>query len=465
MIISRKTIYSAIALILFISLGLFAALRSNTNNLKRNADVKKTNKLEAMVMANTDDKVYLQDSDNIIYTFSKEDIDANIGSLLQVEYTGELDRNKDLQDNNIVGYSESEDVVDKNGIPNSWMDNGIFSKYYILANKRLKKMSLDEKIGQLLLVRYPDNDDLAIKAIKDYKLGGYLFFERDFKDKTAKDVVKRSSKLQKISDIPLLMAVDEEGGRVVRISSNPNLVDEPFKSSRELYQSGGFELIKKDTINKSEILKNLGLNLNLAPVVDVSTDPDDYMYYRSLGEDTDKTSTYAKTVIEASKDSGVSYTLKHFPGYGNNDDTHDSSSTDNRSYNDILNNDIPPFKAGIKAGAEAVLVSHNIVNDIDPDNPASLSPSIHNLLRNELAFTGIIMTDDIAMGALSGIDNTTVKAIAAGNDIIITTDYKKSFNEIKTAVNNGTLDENLINKLAFRVLAWKYYKGLLIDIK
>lgn len=465
MIINRKIIYSTIALILFIIIGLFAVMGSNTDGLKRKSNISEVNTFDAMVMANTDDKIYLQDSDNIIYTFSRSDIDANIGSLLQVEYTGELDRNKDIQDNQIIGYSEVDNSVDKNGIPTSWLDNGIFIKYYILANKRLKKMSLDEKIGQLLLVRYPDSDDTALKAINKYKLGGYLFFEKDFRDLDAKSVVKRSQSLQKNSDIPLLMAVDEEGGRVVRVSSNPKLVDEAFKSSRELYQSGGFDLIKKDTINKSEVLNNLGLNLNLAPVVDVSTDPDDYMYYRSLGEDTEKTSTYAETVIKASKDTGVSYTLKHFPGYGNNDDTHNASSTDNRSYNDILNNDIPPFRAGIDAGAEAVLVSHNIVSDIDADNPASLSPSIHNLLRNELSFTGIIMTDDIAMGALDGIDNVTLKALTSGNDIIITTDYEESFNEIKNAVNNGTLDENLINKLAFRVIAWKYYKGLMIDIK
>lgn len=465
MIINRKIVYSIVALVLVVSFGIFAALRSNIDGLVQKSKVNEVNSFDAMVMAMGEDTVILQDKDNIIYTFSKDDIDANIGSLLQVEYTGDLDKNKDIQDNNIINYSEKDNSVDKNGIPTSWLDDGIFSKYYILANKRLKKMTLDEKIGQLLLVRYPDSDTLALKAIDNYKLGGYLFFEKDFKDKTAKDVIKRSQSLQKESKIPLLMAVDEEGGRVVRVSSNPNLVDEAFKSSRELYQTGGFDLIKKDTINKSEILSNLGLNLNLGPVVDISTDPDDYMYYRSLGENTEKTSTYAKTVIEASKNGSVSYTLKHFPGYGNNDDTHDASSVDNRSYNDILNNDIPPFRAGIDAGGEAVLVSHNIVNDIDADNPASLSPSIHNLLRNELSFTGIIMTDDIAMGALDSIDNVAVKAITAGNDIIITTDYEDSFNSIKDAVNNGVVDEGLIDKLAFRVLAWKYYKGLMIDIK
>ena len=271
--------------------------------------------------------------------------------------------------------------------------------------------------------------------------------------------------LQKNSKIPLLTAVDEEGGKVVRVSSNPNLASTPFKSPSELYKSGGLDLIRQDTKDKSDLLKNLGLNVNLAPVVDVSTNPDDYMYSRSLQQDTSITSNFAKTVIEASKGTGVSYTLKHFPGYGNNADTHTGSATDTRTLDDIKNNDLPPFKSGINAGAEAVLVSHNIVNSIDPDNPASLSPSVHNLLRNDLGFTGIIITDDLAMGATSTLDNAHVKAVLAGNDLIITTDYEESVNSIKAAINDGTISQDMVDKLAFRVLAWKYYKGLMLNVK
>ena len=125
---------------------------------------------------------------------------------------------------------------------------------------------------------------------------------------------------------------------------------------------------------------------------------------------------------------------------------------------------MPPFKAGIDVGAEAVLVSHNIVTSIDNQNPASLSTSVHNLLRNDMNFTGIIMTDNLDMGALSTVDNVVVKAVLAGNDLIITTDYKKDIETLKSAVYNGTISEELIDKLAFRVLAWKYYKGLLFEI-
>lgn len=422
-------------------------------------DTKSTKKLEATVIAIDNDSISVQDNNNIIYTFNNQTINTNIGDKIVIEYTGLLNKNYNIQDNEIIDYTIATIEKNENGIPKSWLDDGIFSQYYILANDKLQELTLEEKISQLLLVRYPDNNPIG--ELVKYQFGGYLFFEKDFKDKTKKEVQNMMTSLQKSAKIPILTAVDEEGGKVVRISSNPNLVSEKFKSSQQLYALGGFETIKNDTINKSNLLNSLGINLNLAPVVDVSTNPNDYMYERSFGQNTELTSTYAKTVINASKNLGVSYTLKHFPGYGNNDDTHNGITVDNRDYDDIVNNDLPPFKAGIDVGAEAVLVSHNIVANIDSSNPASLSTSIHNLLRNELNFTGIIITDDLAMGAISSINNATIKAILSGNDLIITTDYIESINEIKTAINDGTISEDLIDKLAFRVLAWKYYKGLM----
>ena len=330
-----------------------------------------------------------------------------------------------------------------------------------MAYNKLKTLSLDEKIGQLLLVRYPDSNQ--IEDLKKYKLSGFVFYEKDFKNKTKNEVINMIDKLQNNSSIPLLTAVDEEGGKVIRVSSNSNLVSEPFKSPSDLYNSGGFAKIKEDTKYKSEILYSLGLNVNLAPVVDVSTDSSDYIYERTLKQDTSKVKEYAKTVIEASKGTNVSYTLKHFPGYGSNSDTHLGSSTSSKSYDDILSIDIPPFKAGIDAGAEAVLVSHNIVSSIDSSSPSSLSINTHNILRDDLNFTGVIITDDLDMNALNNIDDKVIKALLAGNNLIITTNYEESFNEIKNAINNNELSEDTIDKLVFKVLAWKYYKGLFLS--
>ena len=340
-----------------------------------------------------------------------------------------------------------------------YKNNSLFGKYYKKSLRKLKNMSIDQKIGQLLLVRYPEEEQKDV--LKKYQFGGYLFFAKDFRNKTKDEVISMINDLQSTSKIPILTAVDEEGGVVVRVSSNPNLRSERFLSSQKLYELGGFDKIKEDTIEKSNLLKELGLNLNLAPVVDVSTNKDDYMYERSIGQNSDITAEYAKTVISASKGSGVSYTLKHFPGYGNNIDTHTASSIDNRSLDDIEKNDLPPFKAGIEAKAEAILVSHNIVDSIDNKNPASISPKVHKLLRKNLNFSGIVITDDLEMGATKDIEDKSVKAILAGNDLLIVTDYLESINEIKNAINNKIITENYLDKKVLKILEWKYYKKLL----
>ena len=326
------------------------------------------------------------------------------------------------------------------------------------AEQYLKQMTLDEKIGQLFLVRFPTNE--ATKLVSEYYIGGYVLFGRDFNGKTKEQVIEMINEVQSASKTPLLTAVDEEGGTVVRISNNKTLADEKFKSPSALYNEGGFDLIKQDTLNKSALLKELGINLNLAPVVDVS-DSSDYMYERTLKQNVELTEEFAKTVIEASKDSGVSYTLKHFPGYGHNSDTHKNSSNDTRTYDEIKNKAVPPFKAGIEAGAEAILISHNIIECMDNENPASISKAVHELLRNDLNFKGIIITDDIAMSAVSNIENVYVKAVSSGNNLIITSDCQTAIKQIKDAIENGALTEEQIDDLVEKTITWKYYKGLM----
>lgn len=337
--------------------------------------------------------------------------------------------------------------------------NEIFSDYYTKANNTLKNMTLDEKISQLFLVRVPDN---SIEEVSKYRFGGYILFSKDTKNLTKEELKNKIETWQSVSKIPLLIAVDEEGGTVVRISNNKKIRDSKFKSSQELYNEGGFELIKNDTIQKNNLLYELGINVNLAPVADISTNENDYIYSRSFGKDVLETSKYIKTVIRASKSTNVSNVLKHFPGYGSNLDTHTGISIDNRTIEDFRKNDFLPFKSGIEEGAEAILVSHNIINNIE-NIPASLSKNIHNILRNELNFTGIIMTDDLAMSAIKNYvnDSPSVMALKAGNDLIIITDYLTGINDIKEALKNGDLEESLIDKAVLRVLSWKYYKNLL----
>ncbi len=343
------------------------------------------------------------------------------------------------------------------------------NNYTKKAEEKLKELTEEEVIAQLFLVGTHTTSDL--EKLKEKQFGGYLFFSDFFKDKTEEQIKSDIKKFNEVSKVPLLIAVDEEGGNVVRVSNNKKLINESFKYSSEIYQNGGFEAISEDTINKSKFLSNLGINLNLAPVVDICENETDYMYKRSFKQGKELTSTFTKTVIKASKKSNVSYTLKHFPGYGNNVDTHKTTSVDQRTYEDIYNNDLEPFRVGIEEGAEAILISHNVVTSIDPQKPASLSNKIHKLLREDLKFEGIIITDAMNMGAIADEYETKeaiVSAISAGNDIIIVTidkTSKETYDDIikivKTGISNNKITKEDVYKKAKNIIAWKYYKGML----
>ena len=353
--------------------------------------------------------------------------------------------------------NENDDMKEnKNNILN---DNGIFSNYYEQALEKLKAMSLDEKIAQVLLVRVPK--DNGIEVLSQYQFGGYLLFARDTMNTTKEDFINKIIAYQNVSKIPLIVAVDEEGGSVNRISINPNLVEEPFRSSADLYREGGLDLIDEDTRRKNSILEELGINFNLAPVVDIASE-NSFIYKRTLGTDLDVLNEYVKRTINISKESKVSYCLKHFPGYGDNVDTHTGMAEDFRYLNELEIKDLIPFKTGIENGAEAILVNHNILVNIDNSSPASLSMVIHNILRNNLGFTGIIVTDDLYMDAIKNYyDRPVIRALEAGNDLIIINDYGSGINEIKDAINNNSFDINILDKAVLRVLSWKYYKGLI----
>lgn len=315
-------------------------------------------------------------------------------------------------------------------------------------------MTTEEKVGQILFVRCVEDE--YIDSLMAVNPGGILMFARDFDDLTAEEVTSKIQGYQEKSNIPLIIGVDEEGGTVVRVSSNPNLASEKFKSPQDIYSNGGMDLIVSDATEKSNLLLSLGINMNLAPVADTSVNPSDYIYDRSLGEDAYLTSEYVSKTVSAMKNAGIMSVLKHFPGYGGvGGDSHKGTVYDNKTAESIHTYDLLPFKAGIEAGADAVLVAHNTVNAIDSENPASLSEIVHSILRNECAFDGVIMTDDIAMDAVSMMENVYVKAVNAGNDLLITTDYETAYNQILNAVYSGEISEKTLNNAVRRVLIMK----------
>ena len=328
----------------------------------------------------------------------------------------------------------------------------------------ISSMTLEEKVGQLFFVRCPA--DSAVEDVSAYHLGGYILFGRDTKDRTANELIQTIQRYQDAAAIPLLMGVDEEGGTVVRVSSNPHLRSEKFASPQRLYALGGMDRILADTREKNVLLRALGFNVNLAPVADVSTDPGDFIYDRAFGQDAAATSDYVSAVTGRMRADGMGSVLKHFPGYGDNADTHTGIAVDDRPYEDFVNSDFLPFLAGMAAGGDtaAVLVSHNIVECMDPDLPASFSPAVHRILRQDLGFDGVVMTDDLAMdavGAYAGDGAVAVMALQAGNDMVVTTDYRSQIPKVLEAVENGSLEEAAIDAACRRVLRWKQALGLL----
>ena len=345
-------------------------------------------------------------------------------------------------------------------LQDSEIANSIFKNSYKKALKKVEKMTIEEKIGQLFLVRYESS---LTNEYQKYYPGGYIMFAKDFENHTKKSIQEELIKLQNNSQIPLIIGVDEEGGFVTRISRFKEFRDEKFKSPKAYYEEGGYELLKNIEQEKANLLKELGINLNLAPVADISTNPNDFIYTRSFGEDASKTSEYISKMVEYANQNQINSCLKHFPGYGNNVDTHTGIAIDERSYENFLENDFLPFKAGIKAKVPSILVSHNIMKCIDENYPSSLSDKVVSLLRKELQFTGIIITDDLAMDAVKEyVENGSAAtlAIKAGNDMIITSDFITMYNEILEEVKEKKLEEEIINKAVLRIIAWKYESNL-----
>ena len=340
----------------------------------------------------------------------------------------------------------------------------------------LSSMTLEEKVGQVFFVRCPAEN--AVEDISTYHLGGYILFGRDVRDSTGNWLTKEQftgtiqayqAAAQNDTGIPLLIGADEEGGTVRRLSANPNLVPAQwFKSPQWMWENQYFEgnIFSEYTWEGSGFLLECGLNVNLAPVCDVATDPNAFIYDRTLGQDAETTAEFVRSTVDAMSGSGLGSVLKHFPGYGNNADTHTGIAVDDRPLEQFQTCDFLPFQAGIAAGGDktAVLVSHNIVQCMDPDLPASLSPNVHRLLREELGFDGVVMTDDLAMDAVSayaGDGAVAVMALEAGNDLVLTTDYRAQIPKVLEAVENGTLDEAVIDTAYRRVLRWKQALGLL----
>lgn len=327
----------------------------------------------------------------------------------------------------------------------------------------LAGMTVEEKVGQLFLARCPDAG--AMEDIQAYHLGGYILFGRDFEGETPESLTQTLADYQAAAKIPMLIAVDEEGGTVCRVSRYDAFRHSPFPSPRELYDMGGMELALAVEGEKALLLNSLGINVNMAPVCDVTTEPSSFMYRRSLGQSPEITGEFAAGAAETMTKHNVGSVLKHFPGYGNNTDTHTGIAVDDRSLEELEARDLVPFAAGINAGCGAILVSHTIVNALDPELPASLSPAAHEYLRVVMGFDGVIVTDDLVMQAITdryGAGEAAVLAVLAGNDLLCSTEYQAQYQAVLEAVQTGRIPMELLDTAVTRLLRWKQTLELIV---
>lgn len=329
-----------------------------------------------------------------------------------------------------------------------------------IAGSILEGMTAKEKAAQIILARFPPE---AESIMAEYQFGGFTMYGRDFENETPETVTKLIRNVQSSAKIPAFIAVDEEGGSIVRVSKYKAFKDSPFKSPQELTQKGDKALVE-DTKEKCLLLKSLGINFCLAPVADVASDKSDYIYNRTFGLDASETGKKISAVITVMNEYKTASCLKHFPGYGSNVDTHTGIAVDKRSVSDFEENDFIPFKYGIEAGVPAVLVNHNIINAYNDGMPATLAPEIHNVLRSKLGFEGVIITDDLGMDAIklyTGEESVYVLAVLAGNDLLCVTDSIQCYNDIIAAVESGKISEERLNESVRRILEMKLQFGII----
>lgn len=375
------------------------------------------------------------------------------------EYVEKYDVNTDLEVNSEDALNILEYVCGLINNPKPKIPD-IFNDYYAKAQEIMDTMTLEEKIGQLFLLGVDKNN--VETTIKKYQPGGIVLFAYNFEGNTILSEQQKIKSYQSSSKYPLIISTDEEGGTVVRISKYSNFRSTPFLSPQESYAESGFDGIFNETCEKSELLSDLGLNTNLAPVADVCTNSSSYIYSRTFGKSAKETADFIETSVNAYNKSGLGCTLKHFPGYGDNLNTHNSESYDDRSLDYFFKNDLQVFKKGIDAGVPLIMVNHNTISCFDSENPASLSPEIHRILKDVLGFSGIIVTDSLDMGATANISNSYVKAIQAGNDMIATCDTN-GYYEVLNAVNKGIITEERINYSVKKILAYKLCYNIISD--
>ena len=334
------------------------------------------------------------------------------------------------------------------------------------VDKLVANMSDADKVGQLLMIGIHGkilNDDAKF-MLNEYRVGGIILFDRNMESKDqVKSLITDINKTGKSAGLtPLFIGIDQEGGAVARMEDQlikvppaEELGKEPIEQAVSLAKQSGTEL------------KDLGFNINFAPVADLGL-----TYGRSFSTNPDDVVRYASAVGKAYDEAGLWYSYKHFPGIGKTDiDLHADTSVVPVSKETLLNEDTKVFVDLIKQSKPntyAIMVSHAMYPQIDPDHPSSLSKAIiTDWLRKDMGYNGVVVTDDMDMGALAKhytFGDMAVQSILAGSDILLVChEYEhmqEAYNGLMKAVKDGRISKERLDKSVKRILLMKMSRGM-----
>lgn len=338
--------------------------------------------------------------------------------------------------------------------------------------EQIEEMSIEEKIGQMILVGLEgyNLDENSRKMIEEHLVGGVIIFGKNVENSEQLLALINSIKETNSKNrIPIFISVDEEGGRVSRMPKEIR----KLPTSEEIGQLNDKELSYSIGAILGEELKMFGFNMNFAPVLDINSNPKNPVIGdRAFGSDLETVSDLGIQTMKGIQSKGVISVVKHFPGHGDTSvDSHIGLPTIDHDLERLKDFELVPFKKAIENDADAVMVAHILLNKIDPDYPSSLSKVIiTDLLRKDLGFEGVVVSDDMTMGAIVEnyeIGDAAIKAIDAGCDIVLVAHgFENSLvviNSIKEALINETILEERLNESVYRILKLKEKYNLTDD--
>ncbi|QUH30982.1 glycoside hydrolase family 3 protein [Vallitalea guaymasensis] len=387
----------------------------------------------------------------------------------------------DNNQNNDKAKEKEESIIDDNEVNYNKNENGTTDnpdKKEKTVDEKIEEMidgmTLEEKIGQMFMIDADSLnnapvtvlDDFGREVMKKYNLGGVIFFKNNIN--TIPQTEKLISDIQETSSIPLFISVDEEGGLVSRIAKNPNMHATVLPNNKVIGDTGNTENAYKIGQILGREISSLGFNMDFAPVADINTNPDNTVIgVRSYGSDEQLVGDMVYNCVKGLQDENVSAVVKHFPGHGDTtNDTHLGSVVTNHNIERLREIEFVPFKKGIEADVDGVMIAHIKAPQIDETNTeASLSKKIvTDILRNELGYDGLAITDALNMGAIVneyGTKEACIKAVEAGIDILLMpVPFEEGYSGVLESVISKTISEERIDESVRRILEVKFKRDL-----